>query len=151
MEVKKLTDNVEILTPLIATWQKEYALDDFGIIFDLTTALRDLQNLVEGDQSTLLVLMDAERPVGFMGLQSFDSPLGGQRIANEHYFYVLPQFRGTAAVRMIKASKNWAKENNCSHLILNASRAASSLYERVCSFYERLNFQEFEKSFISKV
>ena len=151
MKVKRITGSVEILIPLIESWQKEYALNDFGIVFDLATALGDLQNLVEGGQSALLVLMDRGDIVGFMGLQSFDSPLGNQEIGEEHYWYVRPENRGIGSMRLFHAAKEWATERGCSHLIMNASMMAGPLHDKVCEFYEKTGMKKFETSYICEV
>jgi len=88
--------------------------------------------------------------VGYMGITSYKSPLSSQRIANEHYWYVLPEYR-RASIRLIKAAIEWTKTRGCSHLQMSASNFASELHDRVCGLYEAFKMKKFETAYIMEM
>ena len=136
---------IEELFPIIASWEKECNGVEMGLDLDWATFIAELQGLINGEDSDLLVLREN---VGCLGLQVINSPIGRNKIANEHFWYVLPEHRGIASLRLIREAENWAKKKGCSHLILNASTLASSLHDNVCKLYERFGMQKFETSYI---
>ena len=145
-------DDIEKLRPIADAWQEECMADDFGILADdVDRYLGELQSMAASDDADLLVLYEGRQPVGYIGLQYFDSPLGNQKMANEHFFYVIPDKRGIASMRLMKLAKQCAKAKGCSHVIFNASNLASGLHRKVCRLYERMNMKHFETSYISEV
>lgn len=138
------------LLPVVESWRRS-CRNDFGFNLDTETFVKDLIRLIEGETSDLFVLEDIFGIYGFMGLDMFDSPIGQQRVANEHYWYVIPEKRGISALRFMPLAQKWAKEKGCSHLIMNASNLASDLHDKVCKIYGRFGFEKFETSFIKKV
>jgi GNAT superfamily N-acetyltransferase len=143
-------DNAEWLRPIAERW-KEEANGDFGIHIDVNHHLEDMQRLIDDEGSELFGLFKDEKVVGYLGILMFNNPLGAGRVANEHYWYVHPDHRGFGSTKLLHAAKIWAKENNCSHLILNASKLASDLHDTVCRMYERLGLDHFETSYICEV
>ena len=152
MEIKLFNDDIETLRPIAESWREEMRANEFGIIADdIDKFLTELGSMASKADSDLLVLYDGDEPVGYIGLQYFDSPLGEQRMANEHYFFVIPEKRGLASMRLIKNAKFIAKLKGCSHLILNASNLASNMHDKICGFYEKSGMKLFETSYISEV
>lgn len=152
MEIKLFNDDIETLRPIAEFWQKDVVNNDFGIIVDdIDKYLMELRIMASSENSSLIVLYDDGTPVGYIGLRYFDSPLGNQRMANEHYLYVIPEKRGLVSIRLIKNAKVLAQLKGCSHIIFNASNLASDLHDKVCNFYEKMGMRKFETSFISEV
>ncbi len=152
MEIKLFNDDIETLRPIAESWREEMRANEFGITADnIDKFLTELGNIASKEDSDLLVLYDEETPVGYIGLQYFNSPLGNQRMANEHYFFVIPEKRGISSMRLIKNAKFIAKLKGCSHLILNASNLASDMHDKICGFYEKSGMKKFETSYISEV
>ena len=152
MEIKLFNDDIETLRPIVESWRKNVVDNDFGIIADdFDKYLTELGNMVLRPDADLIVLYDEETPVGYIGLRYFSSPLGNQMMANEHYYYVIPEKRGLASIRLIKNAKVLAKMKGCSHIIFNASNLASELHEKVCRVYEKMGLKKFETSYISEV
>lgn len=151
MDIKLFNGDIETLRPIAESWQKEANANEFGILTDVDKFLAELGMMTVKDDSDLLVLYDGKTPIGFIGLQYFDSPLGDQKIANEHYFYVMPEKRGLAGMRLIKNAKYLAKLKGCSHRILNASNLASGMHDKLCRVYEKMGMSLFETSYISEV
>ena len=152
MNVIIYKDDVEALRPIVSSWKETAAKNEFGIkVFDENKYLLDLCRMTMNPRSDLLVLFDDIRPVGYLGLEYFDSPMGDQVIANEHYWYVLPESRGIGSMRLMKTAMQLAKLKGCSHLIMNASNLASDLHDKVCKLYEKMEMKKFETSFIKEL
>jgi GNAT superfamily N-acetyltransferase len=86
-----------------------------------------------------------------LGVRCFVNPLGDELIAEEHFWYIRPRWRGISSIRMLKEAERWAKEKGCACLILSASRMAGNVFDGVCRLYERMGGLEFEKSYIIKL
>ncbi len=140
--------DIEALRPIAQCWYGTTYVNRFRINIDVDTHLSDLKRLIDSPDSDLLVLMDNDNAVGYMGVQAFTSPLGRQKITNEHYWYVLAGSRGIGSMRLIKLAQRWAKDKGCSHLIMNASNLASDLHDRICGLYEQIGMTKFETSYI---
>ena len=152
MEIRLLNDDIETLRPIVESWQENIQDNDFGIIADdIDKYLTELSNMVLRPDADLIVLYDKETPVGYIGLNYFESPLGNQRMANEHFFFVIPEKRGLSSMRLLKGAKYLAKLKGCSHIIFNASNLASELHDKICKFYEKSEMKKFETSYISEV
>jgi GNAT superfamily N-acetyltransferase len=148
MQIRTFDEKVLQLKPILDSWISECNTEEMGIELDEEVYLKDLQRLVDDENCTLLVLEHENKIAGFMGLIIFDSPLGRQKIANEHYFYILPEYRGMSSLRLIRAARKWARENGCSHILMNASYMASELHDKVCKLYEWLGMKKFETTYL---
>ena len=152
MKIHLFTGDIETLRPVVESWQEIVLDNGFGIIADdVDKFLAGLKHLVSDEQSDLLVLYDNGTPVGYLGMNYFISPLSSQKMANEHYFFVIPEKRGMASIGLFRTAKALAKTRGCTHLIMNASNLASDLHDKVCAFYERVDMKLFESSYISEV
>ncbi len=152
MGIKLFQDEIETLRPVVESWQQIVLDNGFGIIADdVDKFLAGLKDLAENDNSDLLVLYDDGKPVGYLGLTYFISPLSNQKMANEHYFFVMPEKRGISSIALFRTAKVLAKERGCTHLIMNASNLASDMHDKVCGFYRRMKMELFESSYISEV
>jgi len=151
MDIKLFNGDIETLRPIAESWQDEAQANKFGIITDVNKHLFELRSMVDNNNSDLIILYDESEPVGYIGLRYFDSPTGNQRIAEEHYLYVIPEKRGLTSMRLIKNAKYLAKLKNCSHIIFNASNLASDLHNKLCRVYEKMGFAKFETCFITKL
>ena len=154
MKVRKATnviDDIEELKLLALKWKEECKGEGFGIELVPQIHYSDLAGLIEKDDADLLLLMKRNKVVGYMGIFSFDSPLGNQRIAEEHYWFVSDNKRGHGTMLLIRAARQWAKQHGCSHIIFNASCLASDMHDRLCRFYEKIGFRKFETSYIKEL
>ena len=123
----------------------------FGIDLELEVHYRDLAGLIEDKNSELFLLINEDRVVGYMGAIIFQSPLGKQKICQEHYWFVGGGNRGRCTLLLYRAIREWAKEKGCSHLIMSASCLASNMHDRLCNFYSSIGFDKFETSFIKEL
>ena len=151
MNIKLFNDDIETLRPIAESWFEFANKNEFGIEVDVDKHLLELEMMAANDDADLIVLYDENNPIGYIGLRYFISPLGEQKIAEEHYLFVVPEKRGMASMRLIKNAKMLAKLKDCSHIIFNASNLASDLHDKVCNFYEKQGMKKFETSYISEV
>lgn len=154
MKVVKATNlgDIERLKPEALQWRDTCNGKVMGIDLDPETYFADLATLISRDDADLFLLVNEDDDVaGYIGVVSFNSPLGNQKMAQEHYWYVSGQNRGSGTMLLIRAIREWAKENGCSHLIMSASTLASEMHDRICRFYERIGMKKFETSYIQEV
>ena len=154
MEVVRATnqDDFNKAHAIALQWKQTCNSEAMGIKIIDEVYLADLLNLIKDDDKDLLLLVDDENnAIGYMGIFFFDCPLGGQRMANEHYWFIDEKQRGRGAMHLVKAAGQWAKEKGCSHLIMNASTLASDLHDKVCRFYERVGMTKIETSYIKEI
>jgi len=151
MEVIEFTGSAVEFYEIAVSWKKEANGDTFGIQIDVPSFLVEIQRMVNSPMAGVLAMTDEDRIIGFMGLQIFRSPLGEQMMANEHFWYVLPDDRGLGSMRLMKAAKQWAKDHGCSHLLLNASALAGDKCDKVAQLYEKMKMKLFEHTYIAEV
>lgn len=114
--------------------------------------LERLSELITRDDADLLILLNTGGDVvGYMGVEYFFSPLDNEKVANEHHWYVLEDYRGVGSIRLIHAAEKWAKKHHCTHIIMTASNLASNLHDKVCEFYEKMGMKKFETSYIQEI
>ncbi len=150
IEIANSVNQIESIRPLADEWKAFCSCGQFGLEVDINSFLAGLMNLVDGKDSDLLLLIDKDEIIGFMGLTIFQSPFGKEKVANEHYMFVSPG-RAAGSIRLISAAEEWAKDHGCSHIIMNASNAASDLHDKVCKLYERIGLLKFETSYIKEI
>ena len=153
MEVRiaSTVQDIESLRPLVKAWKESCSCDKFGLEADVNILLVDVLELVANESSALLLLQDGDEIIGLMGLVKFKSPFGTEYVANEHYMYIQEGRGSMGSVRFIKAAEDWARSHGCSHLMMNASNAASELHDKVCKLYERRDMLKFETSYIKEI
>ena len=152
MYIKDYKGHVSELYKVISAWNNEYKGNDFNIIVDIPIFASSLNDIIVDDDSSLLSLINNEDEiVGIIGMTVFDNPLNGDKVANEHFWYVLEEYRGRGSIMLLRASQKWAKENNCKHIMLNASNLASSLHDKICNIYEKIGMKKIETSYIMEV
>ena len=151
MRVEPFYGDINELTRVMSAFITESTCDDFGISLDLHVVIEDVKRLITHDNSDLLVLIHEDGIVGMMGLRINDSPLGEQQFTNEHYWYVIKEYRGIASIRMVKAAELWAKNMGCSHILLNASYMASDMHDMICKLYDKMSMKRFETVYIKDI
>ena len=151
MVIEQFTGQLEDLRSLGDCWKSEGNGDAMGIEIDIDIFLAGIGEMMLRSCDRVFVARDDDAYIGLLGIQTFMSPMGRQRIANEHYWYVLPEYRGSAGIRLIQAARKWVKDQKCSHFILNASWLSSGLHDRVCNLCERMGMQKLETSYIERI
>ena len=143
--------DVENFVSVIKSWYLETQKTEFGLEVDLLTATLDINQLVLSPDSDVLVLIDNDVIIGFLGIASSCSKLSAQKVAEERYYYVIPENRGISSLRLLRAAYQWAKDRGCTHFIIYASNLASVLHDRTCQLYEKLGMRKYETSYIKEL
>lgn len=153
MKVIKATnsEDIESLKSVALEWKEECKGEDFGMELIPETFFSHLADMIIDVDKELFLLLRDNIVIGFMGAIIFQSPLGNQNIASEHFWYISGKHRGRGTLLLFRAVKEWAKERGCSHLIMNASCLASGIHDKLCRFYEKMGFKKFETSFIKEI
>ncbi len=137
------------LTELFDEWLKECRANSFDLEASVVEACKDIKTL--NDNRAVFVMIEEGKIIGLLGVDINKSPIGPEMIANEHFFYVIPKYRGQG-LQMIRTAEKWLKDKTqCTHFILNASYLASDLAPRVIRMYGLLGYSRFEVSMIKKL
>lgn len=146
VEQIKTSEQLEKYYYIADKWIEEAEWTNFNLKISPEKGKKDLLRLLSNN-FCLLGLKVNNIPVGFMGITTFTSVFSDDKMANEHYWYVLKDYRKYSLFLLYEAEK-WARENKCSHFIVNASYLASDLTPKVIEIYKKNKFKEFESSFI---
>jgi GNAT superfamily N-acetyltransferase len=140
------------LEQVIESWRDTCNADDFGMDMDVPTFIKSFQDIIISQDSILFGAIADNGIVGILGVFIFDSPIGKNLMANEHFWYVVPEHRkGTIGRRLVKKAIEWAKSKGCTHFVANASMLASNLHDNVCSFYKLIGMNKFESTYIMEI
>ena len=144
--------DIKKLIPVILEWKRTCNGKAMNINLDVETYCADLMNLIIKDDSELFILEDDnDKPIGYMGVECFNNPIGEGKMANEHYWFISEKSSGRGAMLLMAAVKLWARHKNCRHLLMSASTLASDMHDKVCKFYERIGMIKFETTFIQEI
>lgn len=130
------------LTIRAATTADVPRLVEMGQRFLQSTVYRDL--LAENPEAmaamaTLLVdradavvlVAESHRLTGMIGLLICPHHISGERMANEVFWWVDPETRGTSGLRLLRAAEAWAREHGAVRMQMVAPDASvGKIYER---------------------
>lgn len=90
-----------------------------------------------------LVLVAGAPAQGVLMAMTFDHPFGAGRWAKESVWYIAPEARGRAAIKMLDAYEAWAREQGCATIGM-----ASLATNDVSRIYERRGYAPAETHFV---
>jgi len=140
--------NPEILRDVIDEWVITCNDGIFDLKANTDNVIDHLYMMLKTPETLLLVLMDEQRPIGFIGVTTFISPISNNKMANEHLWYVKEKSRGKESLQLVIDAMKWAKSIGCTHFLGNASMLASNLHDQVCKIYKEFGMTKFETTFI---
>lgn len=85
-----------------------------------------------------------EQPQGVLMARSFDHPFGPFKLAKETVWWIDPNHRGTAAIRMLSAYEEWAREQGC----VSCGMAAMAANMKPARIYEHRGYRQIETHFL---
>lgn len=119
---------------------------------DPVIALESFTELIMGTESVLFGGIKDSKVIGILGMIIFKSPVSSDIIANEHFWYIVPDYRrGLLGMNMLKKAIEWAKLKGCTQFMANASMMASNLHDDVCRLYACINMKKFETTYIKTI
>lgn len=84
-------------------------------------------------EAVCLVYVPAGRAEGVLLAAAYRHPFGPVRVAKETLWWIDPAHRGRAAIRMLDAYEDWARQSGCDFVGMagmGADPAVGALYER---------------------
>lgn len=90
-----------------------------------------------------LVLVVGTPAKGVLMAQAFEHPFGAGKWAKETVWYIAPEARGRAAISMLRAYEDWAREQGCVSVGM-----ASLATNDVSRLYERMGYAPAETHFV---
>lgn len=141
---------IETLRPIAEAWQREAQGNAFGIGTNVDGHLADLARLANSPTTALLVLVKGA-PVGYLGIEFWPNPMGTELLANEKYWYVIPEARGRDSIKLIRTAMQYAKAAGVFKMFFTASRLASEMHDKVCRLYEAMKMQPFETTYVASL
>lgn len=120
------------------------AHDAAGFTFPFSAPHADMlfrQHLAGG-----LVLVAGQPAQGVLMAMPFDHPFGAGKWAKETVWYIAPEARGRAALRMLDAYEAWAREQGCVTIGM-----ASLATNDVSKIYERRGYAPAETHFVKSL
>lgn len=94
--------------------------------------------LVEWDEAEVFVAEIDGQIVGMLGIFAFTHTVSGERTAMEAFWWVAPNARGTAGIRLLTAAEAWAHGAGATRLQMIAPN------DRVASLYQRRGYRKVE-------
>ena len=146
-----ICEDAETIRPVVKAWIRECNAADFDIVIEVDEFMKDFHAMVRNEWCRLFVLVNEGDPVGFIGVVIQILPFNLQRMANEHYWYILPEHRGIGSLRLIAAATDWAKQMGCHSIMATASNMASDLHDKTCELYEIIGMKRFETTYIHRI
>jgi hypothetical protein len=109
-------------------------------------ALRQMAlNLIHGDQSVLWVARKGEQVIGMLGLVVYVHPMNGEMVASELVWWMRPEHRGRAGLRLLRTGERWARARSAVALQMIAPN------HRVESLYQALGYQQVETTYQRRI
>lgn len=97
--------------------------------------------LLEKDGAAIALAEIDGAVVGMIALWCFPHPFSGERIAAELVWWVNPETRGSAGVRLLKWAEAWARDQGAVALQMVAPT------DRIGDFYARVGYERIEVSY----
>lgn len=105
--------------------------------------MRELVEALMANPDGLLLVYDNDGMVdGMMGVLMFRHPMSDQLVASEMFWWVEPEARGSAGVRMLRMAEEWARLRGAERMMMIAPT------DRVGEFYERVGYGKVETSYM---
>lgn len=113
--------------------------------YDESSMRQTLERLMDSDDG-LLMLSEADGALtGMAAALAYPSYFNGQRVAQELFWWVKPERRGTVdGIRLLKAVEVWAKDRGCVSLTMICLPIESPAE----SVYQRCGYRACERSYI---
>lgn len=119
---------------------QEFAASEYREKLDYSPeAVKELLGfLIVNSDALFLVAEKSAVLIGMMGVLAHPHPISGKRVAMEAFWWVDPEHRGSAGIRVLNAAKEWARDQKVTSLFMVAPS------ERIEKLYERLGLQRVE-------
>lgn len=142
--------DIEPIRGLLESWLTLCKRTDYEMDCSVERVAEELEMWLMSMVGTLLVAYDGVEPVGFMAVFECKSPVGRDNIALEKYWFCRPNTT-MAGPALYRAAMEWARKQDCTHMVMSASMLASDMHDKVSRYCEAVGMRLFETSYIVKV
>lgn len=112
------------------------------ICVDPATLRETLLAMIAGEQTALVVYESDGVARGAMGAMTYRHPLSGETTAIETFWWMDPESRGPASVRLLRHVEDWARGRGAVKM-----QMGSPAGRNMTDFYDRLGYAEVERSY----
>lgn len=144
-------DDVNMLDEIGDEYVGFHNAEEFGLTVSKDRCKAVLESLIGGPLSCVLILVhESGQIVGFAAGQAHFTHYGLQRVFSECFLFVSGKYRRYAK-RLEQGLHKWAKHAGCTHIILNASKAANAGADRVGRLYEKWGYTQYDTSYVKEL
>lgn len=143
-------DDINILDAVCDEYVAFHNSEEFGLTVSKDRGKAVLQSLMGGPLSCVLVMVHEDQVIGFAAGQAHYTHYGLQRVFSECFLFVSERYRRYAK-RLEEGLAKWAKHAGCTHIILNASKAANAQADKVGKLYGHWNYLPYETAYIKEL
>lgn len=86
---------------------------------------------------------------GAMGMLISMSLADGQVLAEEAFWFVDPDHRGTAGIKLFRAAESWAKQSGATRMLVGY--LCGSMPDKVEKFYEHCGYRKLQVQFVKEL
>ncbi|MGL6086631.1 MAG: GNAT family N-acetyltransferase [Enterobacterales bacterium] len=119
-------------------------------VWDAKMMAHNLMTSMQTNEDIVLLAIEDGQILGYLWAASHClAPWSPVRVASDYLFYVVPRHRGSrAAIRLVRAYQEWAKEIECAEVRLSV--ASGIHHDRTEKLYQRLGFTPYASTFNHK-
>lgn len=123
--------------------QEFYASSKFLRKFEIDKFVTFWKNMIESGMGTIIAAFDEGEPIGAIGGLAYPDPYSGEMTVQEFFWFVRPEHRGPAGLRLYFALEKWAKEEKGA-TVIRMAHLTDSMPEKLTRVYTRLGFEHAE-------
>lgn len=139
---------------------RQIGADEVGVIMDCARRYCDVipwvqfneehyfktwYKMLASEKGVIFILDDDGHCLGGVGGTLATLPLTGKTVALEMFWYILPEYRGTGGVRLLKRFEEWAREQGCDEVVMILLEC--SMADKLDKFYQRIGYAPMERSY----
>lgn len=99
--------------------------------------------LIAAESGAIFVAVLDATIIGMLGLSTYTHPLSGELLATELFWWVEPEYRGSAGIKLLRAGERWARLMGAIRLQMIApTPEIETLYDRLRYTRVEVNYQK---------
>lgn len=139
-------DDLASLVPM----GKSFSLESKFVKFNEDVFLGTWERLIgTGNGVVFVAESDSGEIIGGIGLLRFASPHSGELTAMELFWYVSPEFRGDAGIRLLAQAEKWAKRSGCISMMM--IHLADCMPDKIKGIYTKNGYDLMETHWVKEL
>lgn len=131
---------------MMALGEKFFPLTKLGGNFRAETFMHFWNKYLEMGLGKIFAHVTDGRIDGAMGMLVTMSLVDGKILAEEAFWFVDPDRRGTAGIKLFRAAESWAKDSGASRMLVGY--LCDSMPDKVERFYEHCGYRKLQVQFV---